>query len=383
MGRKGVGHTIIAVVPDAFGGRGGIALYNRLLLRAICSAPNVEEVIALPRSVTYDLEAMPANLRFERTAAGGKIRYIAAVLALAAKERRANLVVCCHLHLFPFAWLLGWRFGCPVLPVIYGLEAWQPTPHRIANLLCRQVRAFVSIRKYTAECFKSWAATPDARMYYLPNAIDLADFGVAPRRADLIEKHGLAGRTVVMTTGRIETIPVECNKGFEEVLETLPALAHDVPNIAYLIMGDGVGRADLEAKARALGIADRVIFTGYVPENEKADHYRLADVVAMPGSNPMFDRYPFRFAFLEPLACGVPVVGARLEDPTERDDPDACELLIQVDPSNSVDIKRGILEGLARKGRGINPVLHRFGYNVFEKKVFAILADVDGRQGKS
>jgi len=105
------------------------------------------------------------------------------------------------------------------------------------------------------------------------------------------------------------------------MLETLPELARDVSDVTYLIIGDGDGRAHLEEKARALGVADRVVFTGYVPEKEKADQYRLADVVAMPGSNRLFDHYPFRFAFLEPLACGVPVVGSCLEDSSEIDDP--------------------------------------------------------------
>jgi phosphatidylinositol alpha-1,6-mannosyltransferase len=70
-------HRVLALVPDAFGGRGGIALYNRMLLRAICSYPDVTEVIALPRTVTYELEAMPANLRYEEYGVGGKLRYAA------------------------------------------------------------------------------------------------------------------------------------------------------------------------------------------------------------------------------------------------------------------------------------------------------------------
>jgi phosphatidylinositol alpha-1,6-mannosyltransferase len=322
------------------------------------------------------LEGMPANLRYDMRSVGGKLRYATAVLALGRRIRRAELVICGHLHLLPFARFLAWRFGCPMLPVVYGYEAWRPTSHRIVNRICGQLSAFISIRKYTTECLKSWASIPHAKTYYLPNAIDLADYGAAPWRLDLVAKYGLAGRTVVMTAGRIETHEWERNKGFDEVLETLPELACDVPNVVYLIMGDGEGRARLEEKAGALGVADRVMFTGYVPEKDKADHYRLADVVAMPGSNHMFDRYPFRFAFLEPLACGVPVVGSRLEDPSEIDDSDASALLIQVDPRNRADIKRGILAALARRGQGVNPVLEKFGYEAFEARVLSILTDI-------
>lgn len=371
-----MGYRVLSLVTDAFGGRGGVALYGRHFLRAVCHHPDVTEVVALPRKITYELEAMPTNLRYETEAAMGKLRFGATVMSLASKVGGANLVICGHLHLLPFARILGHRFRCPVLPLVYGRDAWQPTRHWLVNRLCRQIRSFVSIRKLTTNRLMEWAGIPDATCYYLPNCIDIAAYGLAPRRADLVAKYGLAGRTVIMTTGRIESSKFEPNKGFDEVLETLPILVRDVPNIIYLIMGDGVGKPDLEEKARALGIADRVVFTDYVPEKEKADHYRLADVVAMPGSSPNFDRYPYRFAFLEPLACGVPVVGSRLVDPSEKDDPVAKQLVVQVEPSDCDDIRRGILEALAKRGQGIDPLLFGFSYEEFEKKVFTILSDV-------
>jgi phosphatidyl-myo-inositol dimannoside synthase len=366
---------VVALVTDAFGGRGGIAAYNRYLLQAACRFPGVEEVLALPRVISYELEPLPANLRYRTDAAGGKLRYAAAVAALAAEPRRgADLILCGHLHLLPFARLLGQRFRCPVLPVVYGLEAWTPTSHASVNLLCRRIDAFVSIRKYTAERLKRWAGIPDARFFYLPNCVDLASFGPGPKRPDLVARYGLANRTVIMTAGRMDSS--EKNKGFDEVIAALPAMSEDLPDAVYLAMGDGDDRPRLEQKARALGVADRLVFAGYVSEAEKADHYRLADVIAMPGSDPTYDRYPYRFAFLEPLACGIPVVGSRLDDPAERDDADARQLLTQVDPHDPLDIKRGILAALARRGRGIDPVLRKFTYDAFECNAHDILTEM-------
>ena len=48
-------------------------------------------------------------------------------------------------------------------------------------------------------------------------------------------------------------------------------LARDIPNIAYLIVGDGSDRARLEQKARELGVEERVIFAGAISEGEKPD----------------------------------------------------------------------------------------------------------------
>jgi phosphatidylinositol alpha-1,6-mannosyltransferase len=371
---------VVSLVSDAFGGRGGIAAYSRFFLKAVCSHPEIGEVVALPRVITYELEAMPSNLRFEVRSAGSKFRYAGAVAALAARVGSASLVTCSHLNLLPFAHMLGLRFRCPVLPLVYGLEAIKPTRYITANYLCRRLDAFIAIRKRTADRLKRWAGIPNARFYYLPNCIDVGSYGLGPKRADLCQKYGLEDRTVIMTAGRVDSN--EKNKGFDEVLETLPILIQDVPQAVYLIMGDGDDRPRLEQKARALGVADRVIFAGYVPEAEKADHYRLADVVAMPGSSPYHDRYPFRFTFLEPLACGIPVVASQLEDAYERDDPDVQQLLIQVNPDDPADINRGILEALAKRGRGIEPALSKFTYEAFEQRAHAILSNVFERSEK-
>ncbi len=372
-------YKVIALVTDAYGGRGGIAVYTRNLLKAVCAHPDVSEVVAIPRVVTYALEPMPANLRFDTSAAGSLPRFAASVLKLMAQKGPCDLILCGHLHLLPFAQLLGLRFGCPVLPVVYGLEAWTPNTRKSVNIACRRIRRFATIREVTAARLKHWAGIEDAVTYYLPNCVDLTAFGAAHKRSDLLRKYNMDGKTVIMTAGRMDAS--EKNKGFDEVIETLPLLLGELPDAAYLIMGDGDDRPRLEAKARELGVADRVAFTGYVSEAEKADHYRLADVVAMAGSGPTYDSYPFRFAFLEPLACGVPVVGAALEDPAERADPVANALIVQADPRDRMDIKRGILEALKRRGQDYGKLLEAFSYPAFERNAQAIVSDVVRSKG--
>ncbi len=363
----------LALITDAFGGRGGIALYNRHFLRAACSYPGFSRCEAFPRSITYDLEAMPENLTYRTDLAVSGLRFATAVALRALCGERPAIILCSHLHLLPFAQTLAIRFGCPVLPLTYGVDAWTPTRHRSSNLLARRLKDFVSIRKLTAARFRDWTGNTSARFHYLPNCIDLKMYGIQPKRVDLLDHYGLKARTVVMTAGRMESSVNELNKGFDEVIGALPLLAKEIPDISYLIMGDGGDRGRLEEKARSLGVADRVIFTGYVPEAEKSDHYRLADVVAMPGSNPHFDTYPFRFAFLEALACGVPVVGSRLSDASEVDDSDASDLVVQVDPFDPADVARGIVYALANRTGRINPRLRNFSFETFEERTHRIL----------
>ena len=375
---RAVGRRVIALVSDAFGGRGGIALYDRYFLRATCSHPDVKEVIALPRAIYYDLEALPPEMRYVTSAAGGIAQFTAQTVALLGRVSSADLIVCGLIHLLPFARMLGARFGCPVLPLVYGYEAWHPSPHWSANALCRSLKGFVAIRRLTAERLMDWSRMRHRHYYYLPNCIDETEYGIAPRRADLVERFRLAGRKVVMTTGRMDTMGYDQRKGFDEMIEALPLLAQQIPNVTYLIMGDGDDRPRLEQKAVDLGVRDRLTFTGYVPEGQKADYFRLADVFAMPGSNPVFDTYPFRFVYLEALACGVPVVAAQ-PDPSERDDPDAKALIVQVDPNDTEAIVRGVLSAMTVAERGINPVLPKFYYRAFERRTHAIISAMINR----
>jgi glycosyltransferase involved in cell wall biosynthesis len=294
-----------------------------------------------------------------------------------ARKARADLIVCGHLHLLPFAKVLQIRFGCPILPIIYGFESWAPTPHWTVNQLCRRLNGFIAISHHAARRLLSWSGMRRTQYHYLPNCIDETHFGVAPKRQDLVEKYGLRNRKVVLTAGRLDVEPWEQRKGFDEIIEALPLLAKHVANVTYLVMGDGPDRPRLEAKARALGLADRLVFTGYVSEAEKADYIRLADVFAMPGSNPLFDTYPFRFAFLEALACGVPVVGPRFADSWEPSEPDAQGLIIQVDPLDTTAIVSAILSALNNSKRVINSAVPKFYYGAFEKRVHKILAEVE------
>jgi glycosyltransferase involved in cell wall biosynthesis len=113
-----------------------------------------------------------------------------------------------------------------------------------------------------------------------------------------------------MTMGRL--VGQDRRKGFDRVLEVIPDLLKDYPDLVYLIAGKGPDRERLEDKAAHLGISDHVVFAGYVPESEKADHFRLADAYVMPSEGEGFG-----LVILEALACGVPAIGSTSDGTSE------------------------------------------------------------------
>jgi glycosyltransferase involved in cell wall biosynthesis len=175
----------------------------------------------------------------------------------------------------------------------------------MANWLAHRVDAIIAVSNYSAERFTHWSKLPMDRAFILPNCVDLDRFRPLHRDARLVKRYGLQSSKVIMTVGRLAS--EERYKGFDQVIEIMPKLIKRFSNIKYLIIGEGSDRSRLEAKVEALGLSDRVIFTGYVSECEMTAHYNLSDVYVMPSTGEGFG-----IVLLEAIACGVPVVSSRV-----------------------------------------------------------------------
>jgi phosphatidylinositol alpha-1,6-mannosyltransferase len=125
-----------------------------------------------------------------------------------------------------------------------------------------------------------------------------------PRDATALRSRlGLSGRPVLVTIARL----VE-RKGIDSVLEALPSVRGAVPDVAYVVVGDGPHRARLEAHARAAGVESAVKFVGPVPDEELPLWYSLGDVFVMPSRSEAPDVEGFGIVYLEAGACERPVV---------------------------------------------------------------------------
>ncbi len=345
---------ILILCTDAYGGHGGIALYTRDLIEALAAHPSVERVVAIPRIVRGPLEPVPPNVTFVASAA----RNLAAYLRAVARQARQpwDLVICAHVNLLPIARMLRRKTAL----WIYGIEAWKPARGRA---LVRGVDAVVSISNITCDRFLNWSGY-GGPSFLVPNAIHLERYGIRPRSAALAARWSLDGKRVLLTLGRI--VAAERYKGFDEVIDVLPSLPDDV---VYLAAGSGSDLPRLVRKARDLGVADRVVFTGHIDERDKTDVYNLADVYVMPSRGEGFG-----FVFLEALACGVPVIGSRHDGGREalRDG----ELGLLVDPSSLAEVRTAILDVLANPRREIPPALAHFAFPNFQSRVHSVLDEL-------
>lgn len=354
---------ILLLTTDAYGGHGGIALYNRDLADALASMPDVSEVVVVPRTRSKTECVIPEKVQFCGQAASGNLSYVSAAVSSALGG--VGLLICGHVNLLPLAALLRLKLRCPMVLMAYGIDVWTQ-PHRSTRFWLRHVSAVWSISQITQERMNSWAHLPDSAYTVLPNAVHLDRYGIAPKSPELLDRYRLHGRKVMLTLARLPSF--ERYKGVDEVIELMPALLSEEPRLTYLVAGDGDDRGRLEAKAHSLGVGCQVTFTGLVKESEKADHYRLADVFVMPGRGEGFG-----FVFLEALACGIPAVGSVLDGSREAlRDGMLGEL---VDPGDPMSLRNGIQRALT-KPVAIPPGLAHFAWTGFTQRLKAALDSV-------
>jgi phosphatidyl-myo-inositol dimannoside synthase len=310
---------------------------------------------------------VPPRLTFRTASATGKVRYaIESVRAMFAE--RFDAVICSHINLMPIAAAAAAVQRVPLVLVIYGIEAWEERRGTLVTRLLRRASAVVSISEYTKKRFLEWAGVDAGRVHVLPCCVDMRRFGVGPKRADLVRRYELGGRSVILTVARLAG--AERAKGIDEMLESLPELAWRVPNITYLIVGDGSDRARLEAKAVALGVRSRVVFAGYIAEGEKADHYRLADAFVMPGRGEGFG-----IVYLEALASGVPIIASKLDA--------SAEVVLNpsfghvVDPDCPAELQAAVVDLLSRGSSTVPRELSTYSLASFQARWHGLLAELE------
>ena len=141
-----------------------------------------------------------------------------------------------------------------------------------------------------------------AKIQVVGNGVDTGKF-FPEERAVARARFGIDAEAKVLITvgGLVE------RKGFHRVIECLPELLHEFPNLLYLIVGgpskEGDWSARLQAQVKQLGLQQHVRFLGTVAPEELRWPLSAADVFVLATSNEGWAN-----VFLEAMACGLPVV---------------------------------------------------------------------------
>ena len=133
---------------------------------------------------------------------------------------------------------------------------------------------------------------------YIPNGFSPETFEALPQAAAREALGVPADRPLLFALGHLKE-----RKGFQHLVEVLPAVRSRVGDVSVAIGGHGRMRPRLEARIDELGLADRVELLGYVPSERLKYWMSACDAFVLPSYSESFG-----LVQLEAMACGAPVV---------------------------------------------------------------------------
>ncbi len=219
----------------------------------------------------------------------------------------------------------------------------------------------------------------------LVNKIVVANPGVEPRQLDsqttkqleekFKDKYNLQNKIILFSIGRLVK-----RKGFDKVIEAMPEVLKRVPDLVYVIAGDGPDKSylrDLVSNLETKSLQS-VIFLGKISDKEKWIWLNLSNIFIMPARSIEEDFEGFGIVYLEANFCSKPVIAGN-----SGGVPDAVkdtETGILVDPENTERIAGAIIklaqdENLRKKlgEQGKKRAILEFSWDKQVKKIYNII----------
>jgi phosphatidylinositol alpha-1,6-mannosyltransferase len=214
--------------------------------------------------------------------------------------------------LFPagvIAMCLKQVFGLPYIAYCYGEEITQTARQRfqprIRNRIYRSADVVIACTEFSRRLLRE-IGVADERIRTITPGVECREFTPAPADPGLVARYALQNAFVLLTVARLVA-----RKGHDMVMQAVARLRGEFPQVRYVIVGSGPEENGLRQLAAELGISDRVVFAGFVPQEQLANYYRLGDVMVMPNRVQACDLEGFGLTFLEANAVGKPVIGGR------------------------------------------------------------------------
>lgn len=194
--------------------------------------------------------------------------------------------------------IASWHTGTPfiVTPHYHGtghshVRRLLHVPYRpIGKWLIRRAEAVVCVSRAECDLIRSHFGD-DVPCRTIPNGVALNAFWNAK-----VGK-GSTDEFVVLCVGRLEDY-----KRVDRLIDALPYLP---PSASIAIVGVGRARHGIEKRAKKLGVLDRVLFLGQLPQEQLLKWFRTADVFASLSA-----REAFGLTLLESAASGAAVVAS-------------------------------------------------------------------------
>lgn len=355
--------SVLALVTDAFGGRGGIAQAARDVIEAFATQDLIEHITVLPRRVPDSPLCIHRKVS-QSAAASGRINYAMKAI-LEVIRSRPDIIFCNHLYMAPLAAITARLIGAKLFIQLHGIEIWKE-PTTTQRTALERADAILCVSRDTRARALTYCDIKPERAVVLNNTF-ATRFKPGDRQAART-KFALGEEFALLTVGRIDSR--ERYKGHDAIIEALPRLTGpDGRKVIFIIAGTGDDRTRLETLAKKADVFDQVRFLGYVPYVELPDLYRAADLFALISTGEGFG-----IAFLEALASGTPAIGLASGGSQDALGEGQLGTLVTHDKHLEESLELAISSSSSDKRRATTEVETRFGVDSFRLRLSLILS---------
>ena len=175
---------------------------------------------------------------------------------------------------------------------------------RIDAIIRRVLNSANAIVAASSATFKEASKIVDKpdKIYLIPNGVDIERFNPNLDGAQIRRKLRIELRPVIFALRKHEP-----KNGLEYLIKAVPLVTKEKDDAVFVIGGDGALRRFHEQLAVKLGVRERIIFTGEIPQVESPYYYAMSDIAVVPSVQEAFG-----LVVSEAMACGKPVIGTKV-----------------------------------------------------------------------
>jgi len=261
------------------------------------------------------------------------------------------------------------------LAIKSGRKSW------LAKKILKNASHIICASNFTAELARRFVGKKTTEKIKVVNpGVDNFTAHSSQLTAHLKEKYNLKDKIVLFSIGRLVK-----RKGFDKVIEVMPEILKEVPNLVYVIGGVGPDEEYLKESANKnapLIKGDRgIIFLGKISDEEKWAWFDLCDIFTMPSRQINDDFEGFGIVYLEASLMGKPVIAGRsggVEDAVLNNE---TGLLVDSDDTKQIAdaiIKLAKDENLRKKlgESGIKRAINEFDWKEQINKIFITINNI-------
>lgn len=355
--------SVLAIVTEAFGGRGGIARAARDCLLTLSERPEITSIDVHPRLTVDRIEQLPPKTVQRKPIPNRVLFSLRAVTAVL--KTRPNVIFCNHLFMAPICALLAIISRARLFVQLHGTEVWCE-PSVLQKWGLRRADLLICVSRDTRRRLKEHLNNRHPAIAVISNTVDEA-FTLGNREAAR-KKFEIADSLVLLTVGRLDDRGGY--KGHDRVIQAITAIDRlNDKDVIYLIAGEGKDRERLERLCRELQIENKVRFLGSVPFIDLPDLYRAADLFVMPSTGEGFG-----IVYIEAMACGTPAMGLDVGGTSDALDDGKLGILLSEQEDLAAAIRKAASESSIPSELS-NRVLARFGRPTFQNRLISTLQD--------